>query len=42
MEEVDYTTLGAALERINSESNSLRREVSSLSGGLSDIFSVCR
>ena len=40
MEEVDYATLGAALGRINIESNSLRQEVSSLSGGLSEIFSV--
>ena len=42
MEEVDYAALGATLERINSESNSLRREVSSLNGGLSGIFSVVR
>ena len=40
MEEVDYATLGSAFDRINSENNCLRREVSSLNGALSELFSV--
>ena len=40
MEGVDYATLGSAFDRINSENNSLRREVSSLNGALSELFSV--
>ena len=40
MEEVDYATLRSAFDRINSENNCLRREVSSLNGALSELFSV--
>ena len=40
MEEVDYATLGSAFDRINSENNCLRREVSSLNGALSELFPV--
>ena len=40
MEGVDYATLGSAFDRINSENNCLRREVSSLNGALSELFSV--
>ena len=40
MEEVDYATLGSAFDRINSENNCLRREVSFLNCALSELFSV--
>ena len=40
MEGVDYATLGSAFDRIDSENNCLRREVSSLNGALSELFSV--
>jgi len=40
MEEVDYATLRSAFDRINSENNCLRREVSSLNGALPELFSV--
>ena len=40
MEGVDYATLGSAFDRINSENNCLRREVSSLNCALSELFSL--
>ena len=40
MEGIDYATFGSAFDRINNENNSLRREVSSLNGALSELFSV--
>ena len=40
MEGVDYATLGSAFDRIDSENNCLRREVSSLNGALPELFSV--
>ena len=40
MEGVNYATLGSAFDRINSENNCLRREVSSLSCALSELFSI--
>ena len=40
MEGVDYATLVSAFDRINSENNCLRREVSSLNCALSELFSL--
>ena len=40
MEGVDYAALGSAFDRISSENNCLRQEVSSLNCELSELFSV--
>ena len=40
MEGVDYAALGSAFDRINSENNCLRQEVSSLNCALSELFSI--
>ena len=40
MEGVDYASLGSAFDRINSENNWLRQEVSSLNCALSELFSI--
>ena len=40
MEGVDYAALGSAFDRISSENNCLRQEVSSLKCELSELFSV--
>ena len=40
MEGIDYAALGSVFDRLNDENNSLRREVSSLNGALTELCSV--
>jgi len=40
MEGIDYAALGSVFDRLNDENNSLRREVSSLNGALTELCSI--